>query len=98
MVYSAGFSERAERQRIFRLTVPFFGKVLPAGFFKKTSAHAPGIERIHNLVGGIFKPAWSLYALSIASMLKSPTGRGGRTTVRRPVGWSTHRTPRWFAA
>lgn len=32
----------------------------------------PGIDRIHPLIEGIYKPAWSPFALSVASMLKSP--------------------------
>ncbi|HVT74775.1 MAG TPA: HNH endonuclease [Lacunisphaera sp.] len=62
----------SERLRIFRAVAPYFGKVLPAAFFQKTTQTLQKIERLHNLAGGIFKPAWSNYALSIASMLKSP--------------------------
>lgn len=61
----------AERIRIFRALVAHFGKVLPAAFFQKTSAKVPEVERVHNLIEGIYKPAWSRYPLSIASMLKS---------------------------
>jgi len=32
----------------------------------------PGVDTIHLLIEGIYKPAWSDCALSIASMLKSP--------------------------
>jgi hypothetical protein len=61
-----------ERFRIFRAVVPYFGNVLPASFFQKTSVITPGVERVHHLIEGIYKPAWSVYPLSIASMLKSP--------------------------
>jgi hypothetical protein len=60
------------RARIFRLLAPYFGTVQPATFFQRTSEVVPGVERIHNLIEGIYKPAWSKYPLSIASMLKSP--------------------------
>lgn len=60
-----------ERLRIFRALMPHFGKALPASFFQKTASHVPGVERIHHLIEGIYKPAWSAYPLSISSMLKS---------------------------
>lgn len=62
----------SNRLRIFRTLVPHFGKVLPASFFQKTFTSVPGVERVHHLIEGIYKPAWSIYPLSIASMLKSP--------------------------
>lgn len=65
-------AEIARRREVFRVAVPYFGRVLPASFFQKTSSILPGIERIHHLIEGIYKPAWSIYPLSMASMLKSP--------------------------
>jgi hypothetical protein len=67
-------SEAAERQRIFRALVPYFGTVQPASFFRDTSAVVKGVNRIHPLIEGIYKPAGSIYPLSIASMLKSRYG------------------------
>ena len=72
MAAAAPKADVSNRLRIFRTLAPHFGKVLPAAFFQKTSTSVPGIERIHNLIEGIYKPAWSIYPLSIASMLKSP--------------------------
>ena len=54
------------------MLVPYFGTVQPAAFFQRTTEFVPGVERVHNLIEGIYKPAWSTYPLSIASMLKSP--------------------------
>ncbi len=71
----AAFVEDADirrRREIFRALVPYFGKVLPAAFFQKTDAVVSGVTRIHNLIEGIYKPAWSSFPLAIASMLKSP--------------------------
>jgi putative restriction endonuclease len=68
----ATINERDERRRIYRCLLPFFGKILPASFYQKTSKHLPDVERIHPLIEGIYKPKWSVYALTIASMLKSP--------------------------
>jgi hypothetical protein len=64
--------ELAERQRIFRALLPSFGTVRPASFFRETSAVVRGVQRIHPLIEGIYKPAGWVYPLSIASMLKSP--------------------------
>jgi len=62
----------AERARIFKSLVPYFGTVQPSAFFQRTGGVIPGVERIHHLIEGIYKPAWSIYPLSISSMLKSP--------------------------
>ncbi|MDP9098344.1 MAG: HNH endonuclease [Verrucomicrobiota bacterium] len=64
-------SDSPERLRIFRALVPYFGTVQPAAFFQRTSNSVAGLERVHHLIEGIFKPAWSVYPLSISSMLKS---------------------------
>lgn len=64
----------AERNRIFRALIPYFGTVQPASFFRDTSAVVKGVERIHPLIEGIYKPAGSVYPLAIASMLKSRYG------------------------
>jgi hypothetical protein len=74
MALPANSSDSAERLRIFRAIAPSFGKVLPAAFFQKTGASVAGVERVHNLVEGIFKPAWSRYALSVVSMMTSRYG------------------------
>src|SRR6266567_5409768 len=62
----------AERMRIFRALLPYFGTVQPSAFFQRTDEVIPGVERIHHFIEGIYKPANSSYTLSISSMLKSP--------------------------
>ena len=64
--------EIADRTRIFRALVPYFGTVQPSAFFQRTAAVVPSVERVHHLIEGIYKPARSSYPLSISSMLKSP--------------------------
>lgn len=64
-------NEVAERTRVFRALLPYFGTVQPAFFFQRTAQRVRGVERIHNLIEGIYKPAGFVYPLSIASMLKS---------------------------
>ena len=63
--------EIAERRRIFRALLPYFGTSQPADFFRQTSTRVRNVERVHPLIEGIYKPAGSIYPLSIASMLKS---------------------------
>lgn len=60
------------RWDVFSKLAPYFGRVVPARFIQKTAEAVPGITRIHNLIEGIYKPADSLHALTIASMLKNP--------------------------
>jgi HNH endonuclease len=64
--------DTAERIRIFRALLPYFGTVQPSAFFQRTADVIPGVERIHHFIEGIYKPANSGYTLSISSMLKSP--------------------------
>ena len=64
--------DKPRRWLTFRQLAPFYGKQVPASFLRNPSTLLPGIERVHPLIEGIYKPAWSDYALSIASMLKSP--------------------------
>ena len=65
-------AEIADRLRIFRSLLPYFGKIVPASLLRKTAATIPGIDRVHPLIEGIYKPAGAVYPLSVASMLKSP--------------------------
>lgn len=68
---SASGEEIAERNRIFRALLPYFGTVQPSAFFQRTSSIIPTVERIHPFIEGIYKPAGMVYPLSISSMLKS---------------------------
>ncbi len=56
-----------KRNTILAEFARYTGRIMPAAFFKRTASYAPslGIERFHNLVTGIFKPAWSDYTLCI---------------------------------
>lgn len=65
-------NEKQNRWAIFRALLPYYGKIVPAKFIQKTQEYIPGITRIHNLIEGIYKPAGSEYALSIASMKVNP--------------------------
>ena len=50
----------------------YTGKVVPWRFLSQTKDFIPGIERFHHLMSGIYKPAWSEFALSIVMKSTSP--------------------------
>src|SRR5664279_5776614 len=56
MADSTPTADILQRLDIFRAVAPHFGKVLPASFFQKTSTVIPGVERVHHLIEGIYKP------------------------------------------
>jgi hypothetical protein len=63
-----------QRSRILAEFARYTGRVMPATFFKTTADHSPqlGIDRFHTLLTGIYKPAWSEYALCIKMAPGSP--------------------------
>jgi hypothetical protein len=65
-------TEKELRWRIFRTLLPYYGKIVTPDFLRNTSAFVSGVERIHPLIEGIYKPKWSDHALSIASMKVNP--------------------------
>src|SRR5262245_5456580 len=62
-------ADRTRRRQTFEALTPSFGKIVSAKFLRNPGL--PRVERIHPLIEGIYKPAWSNYALSITSMLRS---------------------------
>lgn len=60
------------RNSILTELAKYTGKRVSWRFIKQTSQFIPHIERFHNLITGIFKPAWSNYALSIVIGVDSP--------------------------
>jgi len=65
-------TEKERRWEIFRALLPYYGRIVTPAFLRKTSDFVSDIERIHPLIEGIYKPRWSEYALSIASMKDNP--------------------------
>ncbi len=65
-------TEKQIRWEIFRALLPYYGKIVTPHFLRRTSDFVPGIERVHPLIEGIYKPKWSNHALSIASMKVNP--------------------------
>ena len=80
--------EKERRWGIFQALLPYYGKIVTPGFLRKTSDYVGGIERVHPLIEGIYKPKWSEHALSIASMKVNPYSdkltylADGRWTIR----------------
>jgi putative restriction endonuclease len=60
------------RNEILTELAKYTGKIVPWQFLSQTSQFIPDIERFHSLFEGIYKPAWSNYALSIRVVKGSP--------------------------
>ncbi|MEP5569814.1 MAG: HNH endonuclease [Halioglobus sp.] len=80
------------RWEVFSNLAPYFGRVVPASFIQKTAETISGITRVHNLIEGIYKPADSSYALTIASMLKNPYA--DRLEFAQDRSWFFHYSPK----
>lgn len=65
-------TEKDRRWEIFRALLPYYGKIVTPDFLRRTSEFVSGVERIHPLIEGIYKPKWSDHAISIASMKLNP--------------------------
>ncbi len=61
-----------QRNHILAEFARFTGKVMPAAFLRNTEKYIPDIERIHTLNSGIYKPAWTEFALCIKIAPGSP--------------------------
>jgi hypothetical protein len=70
------------------------GKRVPAAFVCSTDDFIPGIERFHNLITGIYKPARSDYALSIAMKLSSPYEHKDEVVFLEDGRWLMTYSPR----
>jgi hypothetical protein len=70
------------------------GRQVPAAFLKRTANFIPGIERLHNLITGIFKPAWSDYALSIVIKIDSPYDHKDEVIFLEDGRWLMTYSPR----
>jgi hypothetical protein len=82
--------DRTRRRQIFAALTPRFGRIVSATFLR--NPQISGVDRIHPLIEGIYKPAWSNYALSIASMLKSPYS--DQTHFHPDRTWWMHYSPK----
>src|SRR5512135_2448156 len=72
----------------------YTGRVMPAAFLQNTSQYIPGVERIHPLMSGIYKPVWSEYALCIKMAPGSPYERKDEVIVMDDGRWLMTYSPR----
>ncbi len=61
-----------KRAQILAQLARYTGQIVSAGFIQRTSQVIPEIDRFHNLLSGIYKPAGSPYALAIIMKRGSP--------------------------
>lgn len=80
------------RWDVFSKLAPYFGRTVPARFIQRTAEVIPGVTRVHNLIEGIYKPADSSHALTIASMLKNPYA--DRLEFDRDRSWFFYYSPK----
>ncbi len=72
----------------------YTGRVMPAAFFQNTAKYIPGVERIHPLMSGIYKPAWSEYALCIKMTPGSPYEHKDEVVFLEDGRWLMTYSPR----
>jgi hypothetical protein len=70
------------------------GKQVPTPFIYRTIDFIPNIDRFHNLITGIYKPAWSDYALSIVMKLASPYEHKDEVVFLEDGRWLMTYSPR----
>ncbi len=70
------------------------GKRVHAAFVQHTANFIPGIERFHTLLSGIYKPAWSAYALSIVTKSVSPYDQKDQVVFLDDGRWLMTYSPR----
>jgi hypothetical protein len=82
------------RSTILSTLARFTGKAVSWRFVKQTSGFIPTIERFHNLITGIYKPAWSEYALSIVVRPGSPYDHKDEIVFLEDGRWLMTYSPR----
>ena len=83
-----------KRTRILAELARHTGKRVSAVFVYRTVDFIPEIERFHNLITGIYKPAWSAYALSIVMKLSSPYAHKEEVIILEDSRWLMTYSPR----
>ncbi len=83
-----------QRNHILAEFARYTGRVMPAAFFRNTSAFIPGVDRIHPLMSGIYKPAGSEYALCIKMASGSPYERKDEVVFLDDGRWLMTYSPR----
>ena len=83
-----------QRNKILAEFARFTGRIMPAAFLQNTAKYIPGVDRIHPLMSGIYKPAWSEYALCIKMAPGSPYERKDEVIFLDDGRWLMTYSPR----
>jgi hypothetical protein len=83
-----------QRNKILAEFARYTGRIMPAAFLRNTSDYIPGVDRIHPLMSGIYKPAWSEYALCIKMAPGSPYERKDEVIFLDDGRWLMTYSPR----
>jgi hypothetical protein len=86
--------DQQRRSEVLVEIAKYTGRRVSAAFLKRTASFIPDIERFHNLITGIFKPAWSDYALSIVIKLSSPYDHKDEVIFLEDGRWLMTYSPR----
>jgi hypothetical protein len=82
------------RSRILSELARYTGKQVSAAFVQHTANFIPGIDHFHTLFSGIYKPAWSEYALSIVTKSDSPYDQKDEAVFLEDGRWLMTYSPR----
>ena len=82
------------RSKILSELAKYTGKTVSWRFIKQTNSFIPAIERFHYLIAGIYKPAWSEYALSIVTRPGSPYDHKDEVVFLEDGRWLMTYSPR----
>jgi hypothetical protein len=83
-----------QRNKILAELARYTGRIMPAAFLQNTAKYIPGVDRIHPLMSGIYKPAWSEYALCIKMAPGSPYERKDEVIFLEDGRWLMTYSPR----
>lgn len=83
-----------QRNKVLAEFARFTGRIMPAAFLRNTSDYIPGVDRIHPLMSGSYKPAWSEYALCIKMAPGSPYERKDEVIHLNDGRWLMTYSPR----
>jgi hypothetical protein len=85
---------REKNLEILTSLAKYTGKVVSWRFLSQTNDFIPGIERFHHLISGIYKPAWSEFALSIVMKSGSPYEKKDEVVFLDDGRWLMTYSPR----
>jgi hypothetical protein len=79
---------------ILAVLAKYTGKIVPWQFLSQTKKYIPEVDRFHYLISGIYKPAWSEFALSIVMKSGSPYEKKDEVVFLEDGRWLMTYSPR----